>query len=104
VLRPLEALVAAGEHVAQLGVGRFDGLHGGIDRRAEVVTLGQVDEARQAGAVGHVQHRAGPVVVGSHRVAGRCLRFQLRADRLEAMLGVGEEDQTEHRPPVSRPA
>ncbi len=96
----LQALVALREHISQLGVGSLHGPHGSVDRRPQVVPLGQAHEGRQAGLLGHVEHAPGLVVVGRDRLTCRGLRFQVGAHLFEAVLGVGEEDQAEHRSPV----
>ena len=94
------ALVAAREDIPELGVGGFHGLHGLVDRLAEVRSLGQLDQRRQSGGLRHVEDRPGLVVVRRGRVARRGAGLDLWADLLEPLLGVGEEDQSEHRAAV----
>lgn len=54
----------------------------------------------EAGAVGDEQDRSGPVFVGRDGPAGGGLGFDLGADLLEAVLGVGQEDAAEDGAPV----
>ncbi len=64
------------------------------------MALGQAHQPGEAGLVGDVEHRPGPVVVGRHRTTGTGLGLDLGTNRFESMLGVGQEDEPEHRPPV----
>jgi len=78
----------------------LDQAHGGVDGGAEVLAFGDVDESGEAGLVGNEQDRSRPVVVGGDGPADSGPGCDLGPDLLEAVLGVGQEDETEDRAPV----
>jgi hypothetical protein len=98
--RPLESLITARQDVAQLGVCGLDHFHRRIDGGSEIIAFWQVHESGEAGLGGHEENGASPVVVRGYGIAGRRLRLELRPGGVEAVLGVSEEDQPEHGPPV----
>ena len=95
--RALQLLVAARQDVLQLRVGGLDRLDRLVDGLADVVALRQPDQVGQPGLVGDVEHRPGLVVRDRGRVPRGRLGLDLASHGLEAVLGVREEHQTEHR-------
>ncbi len=98
--RLLQPLVPLRQHVPQLGVVHLHQLHRHTDRGAEILLLRKAHQVGQPRRLGQVQHRPRTVVILCDRPPRAGLGLDLGTDLLEAVLGVRQEDQTEHRTPV----
>jgi len=96
----LELLVAAWQHSAQPCVDLLDRVHREIDVGAEVFSFGEIDEPGEARDVGHVEDTTGAEVLRAHGPPRRRFALELGFERVEAVLGEGEEDQPENGPAV----
>jgi len=97
-----QAVVGLGQHVLEVGVVLFDGLHGVVDGPPDVLTLGQLHQVLKAGLVGQVEDAASVVVVrgdGTLAVRGDLSTFglDLPVGLGELVVGVAQEDQAQHR-------
>ena len=101
----LQSVIGLGQHVLELVVGGLDRAHRVVDRLADVGALGQPEQLGEARLGRQVQHALGLIArLGKRQraapVALRGLEALVRL--LEAVVGVAQEDQAEHRHRVFR--
>ena len=98
----LEAVVGLGQDVLEVVVLRLDGPHGVVDGRADVGALRQLDQRREAGRLGQVEHAPGLIVRLADRAPPAACTRQFLRRRLELVVGIAQKDQPQHRDGVFR--